>query len=505
MVNRKRIAGNTVLLYLRMALIMLVSFYASRLVLDILGETDFGLYNVIGGIVVTFAFLNSVMNSACNRYYSVELGRQDMDAFHRVFSVNLVIFIALALIILLLAETVGIWLLERKMTIPAERMTAARWVYQLSILSFLAGVFAIPYKAVITAKEKLKVYAYCSIVEALLKLGAVFLLANAPFDRLIFYAVLMLAVSVGTNGFYIVYCRHFYEECRGRLNWDKSLAKEIVTFNGWGVIGSMATIGRNQGLNILLNMFYGPVVNAARGVANVVYYNVYEFVHNYVLAFNPQIVKSYAAGEKDDMMKLVFQSSKISYYLLFIIILPLFLEIRQVLDFWLVDVPEHAVAFTAILLLAVLIEGNHSPLYYAVQATGKIKWYNILVGSSQLLILVVSYAVLKISTTQPETVFWIVVAFTVVGQILRLIIARRYVGMSIREYLRKVMLPIAIVTVLSPILPYMVVRLLPETLGRLCLTVIVSVVVVGLLVFFIGLDREERQAIKQFVRRDGRS
>lgn len=504
MVDRRRIAGNTLLLYLRMGLIMIISLYTSRVVLDVLGETDFGLYNVIGGIVVTFAFLNSVMNAACNRYYSIELGKKDYAALHKVFGVNIIIFAAIALMILLLSETVGLWILERKMNIPADRMNAARWVYQLSIFSFLASVLAIPFKSLITSKEKMKVYAYCSIVEAVLKLGAVFLLAVAPFDRLIFYAVLMLIVSVGTNAFYPIYCRHFYEECRGRIEWDGQLGREIVGFNGWGVIGSMASIGRNQGINILLNMFYGPAVNAARGVANIVYFNIYQFVQNYVFAVNPQVVKAYAAGERDDMMKLVFQTSKFAYFLLFVIVLPLMLEVGQVLDLWLVEVPAHAAAFTIYLLAAALIDSMHHPLYYAVQASGRVKWYNIIVGSSQLMLVVVSYIILKLCKVQPELIFQLTVVFSLLAQILRIIITGRCVSMNIGSYLKRVVLPVILVTAVSPALPWLVVRSMPATFGRLCLTVGVSILTVGLAVLLIGLDREERHGLIQFVKRNGR-
>ena len=504
MVNRRRIAGNTLLLYLRMGLIMLISLYASRVVLNVLGETDFGLYNVIGGIVVTFAFLNSVMNSACNRYYSMELGREDYTALHKVFSVNVIIFGAIALLILLLSETVGLWILERKMNIPADRMNAARWVYQLSIFSFLASVLAIPYKSIITAKEKMKVYAYCSVVEAVPKLGAVFLLAVSPIDKLIFYAILMLIVSVGTNAFYPIYCYRFYEECRGRAAWDRDLGREILGFNGWGVIGSMAAIGRNQGINILLNMFYGPVVNAARGVANIVYFNIYQFVQNYVLAVNPQVVKAYAAGEREDMMKLVFQTSKFAYFLLFVIVMPLMLEVDQVLDLWLVDVPAHAAAFTIYLLAAALVDSMHHPLYYAVQATGRVKWYNILVGSTQLLVPILAYVVLKTSKVQPELIFAMVVVACVIAQIIRIIITGKYVGMNIGQYLLKVLLPVLLVSAVSPVLPWLVVRSMEPTFGRLCLTVAVSILAVGLAVLLIGLDRDERKGILKFVKRDGR-
>lgn len=501
MVNQKRIAKNTLLLYIRMGVIMLINLYASRVVLASLGETDYGLYNVIGGIVVMFSFLGSVMNAACGRYYAMELGREDYRALHKVFSVNVIIFFVLSLIILVLAETAGLWFLENKMVIPADRMNAARWVYQISIVSFIASMLAIPFRSIITAKEKMKVYAYCSVVEATLKLGAVLLLARAPFDRLVFYAVLMLVVTIGTSLFYALYCSHFYEECKGRLEWDRPLAREIVSFNGWGIIGSMATIGKNQGVNILLNMFYGPVVNAARGVANQVYVNVFEFLHNYVMAFNPQIVKSYAAGERHDMMKLIFQASKFSYYLLFVIILPLLLELAQVLDIWLVDIPEHAYAFTAILLVSALADAMHDPLYYAIQATGHVKWLNILVGGAQLMIVIVGYIVLKTSTVEPEFMFWLILIFTVIAQVLRIILTKHYLAMSIKEYAAKVLLPTFLVTALAPWLPYLVVRLMPATFLRLCITVVVSIVVVAALIYTVGLNQSERDGLKQFFRK----
>ena len=398
----------------------------------------------------------------------------------------------------------GLWILERKMSIPADRMNAARWVYQLSIFSFLAGVLAIPFKSIITAKEKMKVYAYCSIVEAVLKLGAVFLLVVSPIDKLVFYAVLMLVVSVGTNLFYVIYCRRCYEECNGAIQWDKPLAREIVFFNGWGVIGSMATIGKNQGINILLNMFYGPVVNAARGVAYIVYINVYQFVQNYVLAFNPQIVKSYAAGEKDDMMKLVFQSSKIAYFLLFVIVLPLVLEINQVLDLWLVDVPAHAATFAVIMLASALVDSMHDPLFYSLQASGKVKWYNILVGSSQLLVVILAYVILKTCKVQPELIFELIFIFTVVAQIIRIILTKRYVGMKIGDYLLKVIMPVVLVTILSPALPWLVVRSMPPTFARLCLTVLVSVVTVAVAVFAVGLNSSERRSLLKVFKIHGR-
>lgn len=500
-VDNRRIAKNTLLLYMRMGLIMIISLWASRVVLSTLGETDFGLYNVIGGIVVAFSFLNGVMNSACNRYYATQLGRQDYEALHQVFKVNVTIFLILAAAILLLSESVGLWIMERKMNIPADRLTACRWVYQLSILSFLCSVVAIPYRAIITAKEKMKVYAYCSVVEAALKLGIVFLLSISPIDRLVFYALMMLLVSLFTNGFYILYCHRCYPECRYDWHCDKALAREIVSFNGWGVLGSMATIGKNQGVNILLNMFFGPAVNAARGLANQVYVNVYQFVQNYVLAFNPQIVKSYAAGERGAMMRLVFQASRFSYFLLYAIVLPLLLEMDCVLGLWLKEVPALTASFASIMLAVSLVDSFHDPLFYAVQATGKVKWYNILVGGSQLLIVFVAYFLLKFMHIQAQTVFWLIFVFAIITQGIRIGMAVRYASMDLRSYLRGVLLPIAGVSAVSAVQPFVFVQMVPAGVGRLLVTVAISLACTGLAVWSIGLEKSERSAIRNLWRK----
>ena len=500
-VDNRRIAKNTLLLYMRMGLIMIISLWASRVVLSTLGETDFGLYNVIGGIVVAFSFLNGVMNSSCNRYYATQLGRQDYEALHQVFKVNVTIFLILAAAILLLSESVGLWIMERKMNIPAQRLTACRWVYQLSILSFLCSVVAIPYRAIITAKEKMKVYAYCSVVEAALKLGIVFLLSISPIDRLVFYALMMLLVSLATNGFYILYCHRCYPECRYDWHCDKALAREIVSFNGWGVLGSMATIGKNQGVNILLNMFFGPAVNAARGLANQVYVNVYQFVQNYVLAFNPQIVKSYAAGERGAMMRLVFQASRFSYFLLYAIVLPLLLEMDCVLGLWLKEVPALTANFASIMLAVSLVDSFHDPLFYAVQATGKVKWYNILVGGSQLLIVFVAYFLLKFMHIQAQTVFWLIFVFAIITQGIRIGMAVRYASMDLRAYLRGVLLPIVGVSAVSAVLPFVFVQMVPAGVGRLLVTVAISLACTGLAVWSIGLEKSERSAIRNLWRK----
>lgn len=491
-VDQKRIAKNTLLLYLRMGVIMLIGFYTSRVVLATLGEVDFGLYNVIGGIVVAFAFLNGVMSAACNRYFAIEIGREDYDALKKVFSLNVTIFLVLGGVILLLSETVGLWFLNAKMVIPPDRHLAANWVYQFSILAFLINMMSTPYRAMIIAKEKMKVFAYSSIVEAVLRLLIVFLLPICPFDQLVFYAILMFIISLAISGFYMIYCTRYYPECRYSYYWNKPLFKEIVGYTGWQVIGGMAGIGRSQGLNIILNMFFGPIVNAARGVAYQVYINIYQFVNNFAMAYNPQIFKSYATNEHNAMQNLVFRSSKFSYYLLFLFVLPVFIEAPAILDIWLKDVPAHAVLFCRLMLIIGLIDCIGIPLTTAVSATGKLKWYEITVGGSQLLAVVLAYILFKLGTFPPETAFFLSIASSIISLILRMVFVKHLLQMSISEYLKTVMLPIILVTITASIVPFLVFIYTASSLFWTCISICLSLLCTTFAILSIGLTKSER-------------
>lgn len=499
-VDQKRIAKNTLLLYLRMGVIMLIGFYTSRVVLATLGEVDFGLYNVIGGIVVAFAFLNGVMSAACNRYFAIEIGREDYDALKKVFSLNVTIFLVLGGIILLLSETVGLWFLNAKMVIPPDRHDAANWVYQFSVLAFLVNMMSTPYRAIIVAKEKMKVFAYSSIVEAVLRLLIVFLLPICPYDQLIFYGILMFSISLAVSGFYFVYCTRFYPECRYTYYWDKPLFKEIVGYTGWQVIGGMAGIGRSQGLNIILNMFFGPVVNAARGVAYQVYVNIYQFVNNFAMAYNPQIFKSYATNEHQAMQNLVFRSSKFSYYLLFLFVLPVFIEAPAILDIWLKDVPTHAVLFCRLMLIIGLIDCIGIPLGTAVSATGKIMWYQITIGGVQLLAVVAAYVMFKFGTFPPETVFFLSIASSVISLFLRVFFIFKQLQMSVIKYLKNVLLPIIFVTILSGIVPCLIALYAPSSLLWSCVSILSGFGFVILLVYTLGITPNERIHLKNLIR-----
>ena len=479
-VDHRRIAKNTLLLYARMGLIMIISLWSSRVVLRSLGVVDFGLYNVIAGIVVAFSFMSGALNASCNRYYAVELGRRDPAALNAVYKANLLLFLLLSLLVLLLCESLGIFLLYKKMNIPADRMGVALPVFQFSIVTFISSLIAIPFKSLITAKEKMKVYAYCSIIEAALKLGICYLLDKSPMDKLLFYALLLMLISIVTNLFYILYCKHFYPECSlrgGKV--EKGLVREILAFNGWGFIGSAATVAKSQGVNILLNMFYGPAVNAARGVANQIYVNVYQFAQNYTLAFSPQIVKSWSAGEKQNSLELIYRSSRLCFLLLFMIVLPLLGELPLVLDLWLVEVPEHSLAFARLMLLTSLVDSLHSPLYYGIQASGKVKWLNILVGGSQLGVVLLSYIILKCFKIAPELVFIFILGGAILSQILRITLSIKQIDLNLKSYLLKVILPLLLVSAVAAGAEVLILRYLPQGILRLALSILSSLILVG--------------------------
>ena len=479
-VDHRRIAKNTLLLYARMGLIMIISLWSSRVVLRSLGVVDFGLYNVIAGIVVAFSFMSGALNASCNRYYAVELGRRDPAALNAVYKANLLLFLLLSLLVLLLCESLGIFLLYKKMNIPADRMGVALPVFQFSIVTFISSLIAIPFKSLVTAKEKMKVYAYCSIIEAALKLGICYLLDKSPMDKLLFYALLLMLISIVTNLFYILYCKHFYPECSlrgGKV--EKGLVREILAFNGWGFIGSAATVAKSQGVNILLNMFYGPAVNAARGVANQIYVNVYQFAQNYTLAFSPQIVKSWSAGEKQNSLELIYRSSRLCFLLLFMIVLPLLGELPLVLDLWLVEVPEHSLAFARLMLLTSLVDSLHSPLYYGIQASGKVKWLNILVGGSQLGVVLLSYIILKCFKIAPELVFIFILGGAILSQILRITLSIKQIDLNLKSYLLKVILPLIIVSLIATLAEGLILRYLPQGILRLALSILSSLILVG--------------------------
>jgi O-antigen/teichoic acid export membrane protein len=489
--NNKRIAKNTLLLYVRMLFGMLVSLYTSRVILQTLGVEDYGVYNVVGGVISMFTFLNSAMSSATSRYITFEIGKGNMEQLKKVFSTSLQIHAIIALLIVFLGETVGLWFLLNELVIPDGRMDAAMWVYQCSIVTAVVTIMSVPYNADIIAHEKMSAFAYISVLEILLKLAIVYLLVALPFDKLKVYAVLVLMVGLLIRYIYTRYCHKHFEESHYIHRIDKPLLKEMSSFAGWSFWGNLAGILYTQGLNMMLNIFFGPVVNAARGIATQIQSVVTQFVTNFQMALNPQITKTYASGELDKMHSLMFRSARFSFMLLFFLSLPILIETDYILTLWLGVVPENTAIFARIIIAISLIYTIANPCVIANQATGKIKVYQAVVGGLLLLILPISYIVLKMGAPA-YSVFIVHFCVESVAQFARMYMLRNMIDLPLLSYVKNIYLPIMGVVLLSVVLPMLVYNNMQEGIIRLLAVGMTCVVSVAMTSLFIGMTRNER-------------
>ena len=455
--NTKRIAKNTLMLYVRMLFSMLVSLYTSRVILNALGVEDYGIYNVVGGFVAMFSLISSSLSSASSRFLTFELGKGDMAQLKRVFSTSLLIHIVLAFIVLVLLETIGVWFLNTRMTIPAERLYAANWVFQASIVSFILGLVSVSYNASIVSHEHMGVFASIGIVDVLLRLGIVLFIAYSflNFDKLIVYSLLLVFVGVCLQCVYFGYCKKHFEECRFRLNFDKRTWKEMSSFAGWNFIGCTAQLLKDQGVNLLLNLFVGPVLNAARGIATAVNAAVLSFVGNFMTALNPQITKSYAAGEYAYMMSLIERGARFSFYILFLLALPILFETEFVLTLWLKQYPAHTVNFVRLVLLLAMCDVLSNTLITLQAATGKIRNYQMAVGGMLMLNFPFSYFCLKRGCS-PESILVVALLLSVLCLLLRLLFLKQMISFSMCRYLRHVCLNVVVVSLLATIIPIVI-------------------------------------------------
>lgn len=492
--NNKRIAKNTLLLYVRMFFMMAVSLYTSRVVLNALGVEDFGIYNVVGGVVAMFSMLSGSLSAAISRFITYELGKGNQEKLTSIFSSAVTIQLGLGLVILLVAEAVGVWFLNVKMNIPEERIVAANWVFQLSILTFIINLVSIPYNAAIIAHEKMSAFAYISIVEAVGKLIIAYLVIVSPIDTLIFYASLMCALAIIVRFIYGSYCKCHFLECTYHFIWDKNLLKQMFGFAGWNFIGASSAVLRDQGGNIVINLFCGPTVNAARGIASQVNNAINGFVINFMTALNPQITKSYASGDRDYMMRLIYQGARLSFYMLLLLSLPVLINTHYILVLWLKIVPEHAVNFVQLILIFAMCESISQPLITAMLATGKIRNYQLIVGGLQILNLPVSYVLLRLGCF-PETVMIVAIVLSLACLLARLILLRKMIGLSARKYIKKVCLNILIVTVISAILPALVSWYADETFLNFLLICLLALTCTLFSVFFVGCNKDERSFV----------
>lgn len=500
--NNKRVAKNTLFLYFRMILIMLVTLYTSRVVLAQLGIKDYGIYNVVGGVVTMFAFLNNCMTTSTQRFLTFELGKGNTQRLKDVFAASLNIHIAIAFTIVVLAESIGLWFVNYKLVIPADRLVAANWVFQFAILSFCVNIIQVPYNAVIIAHEKMNVYAYISIVEVMLKLGIVYLLSVSPFDKLIAYAVLIFAVQLLIRAIYQIYCRKNYEESKFRIFWDKSLYQQMSGFAGWNLFGSLAWMLRDQGLNIVLNLFFGPVINAARGVATQVSGAVMNFISNFQVALNPQITKNYANGNIQEMEKLTYLGIKFSYIILFFLAFPLSLNINYVLHLWLVEVPDYTALFIILIMIDSMV-GNlfGVPFMTSLSATGKIRNYQIVVSFIILLIVPVGYIALRLGCDAPS-VFYITIIFSGISGFARFLFCRKQIGYSLREMTKGVLLPVLSITVVALPLPIFakLEYFQTDTLMNFLLLCLISIVMTFVSAWFVGLNTTEKDKLLSIIK-----
>jgi len=497
--DNKRIAKNTLLLYGRMLYSLFISLFTARVILNALGFEDYGLYNVIGSVVSMFVFLRSAMGNSVNRFITFALGKGDEENLNKIFSMSLMIHTGLAVVIVLLSETIGLWFLNTHMEIPVGREMAANWVFQFSILSCALSVICVPYDAEIIAHERMGIFAIIQVLNATLNLGIVYAVKYFPHDKLIFYAFLLLMIQVMNRIIYGIYCgRHFKET---KFHWvkDNSLLKEIFGFAGWSLIGNMAYIGYTQGLNIVLNMFFGPVVNAARGIAFQVQGAIKGFVTNFQMAVNPQITKSYAQEDFHRLHTLIYSSSKLSFYLLYCMALPIAIESKTILHMWLGEVPDYTVIFTILTLSIMLIDPLANPLGVANNATGKIRTFQLVEGGSLLLILPVAYIVLKFGG-DPISAFIVQLVVLYIVQIFRIFLVCHKIKMSKWEYVKNVLLRVASVAILSAVVPLLLFLLLSDNIINAATILITSVLSVVAVSYLIGINSAERMMINEKVK-----
>ena len=491
--NNKRIAKNTLLLYIRMGVMMAINLYTSRVILNALGVVDYGLFNVVGGLVIMFSVLSKSLTNSISRYLTFELGKGETIRLKEMFSSALVIQFILCAIILVFAETIGLWFLNAKMTIPIERASAVQWVYQMAILSFLIGLISVPFNAIIVAHERMSAFAYISVIDAFLKLIIAFLIYMSPMDKLVFYAFLILLETIFQNFIYWVYCKRNFIECSFRLKFNKGLVKEMANFAGWNFFGTLSSSLRLQGVDVVINIFFGPTVNAAKGIATSVNSAVNGFVTNMMMAVNPQIIKSYSSGDREYMMNLINQSARYSFYLLFILALPVILNTDYILHLWLGFTPSYSVRFIQFVLLLTMLEALSNPLETGMMATGNIRNYQIIIGFLQILNLPLCYLMFKISFG-PEMVYVIACLITFVCLFIRWIMLKPY-GFSVRAYIKSVLSNIFFVGLVALPIPFIFRLYFSQNFIGLLANVFVCVCVTCLSIVYVGCSIDERKFI----------
>lgn len=492
--RNKRIAKNTLVLYVRTLFVMLISLYTSRVILQALGVDDYGIYQVVGGFVAMFSIISSSLSTAISRFITFEIGSGNKERLKKIFATSTTIQIIITVIILALTEIIGTWFMETEMQIPAERLNAARWVLHCSVLTFCISLMSVPYNACIIAHEHMSAFAYIGIFEAVMKLGICYLIMISPIDRLIFYALLMMALAIITRIIYVTYSHRKFEESHTKPGFEKSIFKEMIGFSGWSFFNNTAFILNNQGVNMLMNVFSGVTVNAARGIAVQVETAVLQFVNNFTTAINPQITKSYAAGDLTAMHKLVCRGAKFSYFSMLLLALPIIIEAEQILSIWLVDVPQYTVIFVQLSLIMGMCDCIGNTGYTACIATGKIKWYSITITSVAFLEFPLAWIVFSMGAL-PQYAYYTYIAVKVTTLFVRMILMEKMVGLKATMYIKNVFIPIALTTVTAIALPVLLSQMILPSIIRICITVVASSISVIICALYLGMTINERKII----------
>lgn len=499
--QNKRIAKNTLLLYTRQIFVLFVSLYTFRLIITTLGTIDYGIYNVIAGVVSMFSFLSGTMSTATQRFFSIALGEKNEKKLYSTFTVNLVVYVLIAIVAFVLLETIGDWFVSEHLSVPNNRIQATQWIYHFSVLTFIATIATTPFIGIIIAHEDMHIYAILSIIEVLTRLILVLLISTIPGDKLKLYSLFTFFVTVSQFLLYVIYCTLKYKECQFKhLFWDFKLLKEIIGFTTWTLFGQLAMIIRIQATTILLNQIFNPLIVAARAISINVTNRIYVFSKNFNIGLYPSIIKSYATGNFNEMYNLVFSGSKIAFFLMWIFSLPLLLEMKFILTIWLKTPPPAAILFTRLALIEVLINSISLPIATAAIAPGKMKRFELTLGSINISIFIVSFIILT-QGAPPYSVFLVAIIANLIMFIVRLLIVRKLISLPISPFLQKVILPILGVILVSFSLSFLFSfwgeRAFTEKMLFNIASIIISILITSISIYFIGFDKEMRRKTTQ--------
>lgn len=498
--NNQRIARNTIFLYVRMFVVLLVSLYTTRILLRVLGVEDYGIYNVVCGFVSMFGFLNTSMANAIQRFYNYEMGRNGEQEVVKVYNTALLIQTIVTVIVLLAIEIFGVWYLNNKMVIPETRLGVANLIFQFAVFSLCIMIMQVPYSAAILSYERMDYYAIVNIVDVIIKLISVIMLIYIEHDKLGFYGFMILTISVINFLLYYVYCKRYIKKIKFNYRAiDKKLFWSMLSFSGWNTLGSFAYMLKGQGVNILLNAFFGAVINAANGIASQISYAIQSFSISIVIAFKPQLTQAYACGNYHRTTNIMFSMSKISYLLLYTLSVPIILEIKYILHLWLgSNIPEYTISFSILVIVTMLAASFNTPIVQVVLAIGKLKKYQITTGIIICLILPLSWLALKFGLS-PMSVYWITLLMIIINQIMCMRVLYGIFAFNIKEYIRKVIVPCLVFSLVLPCFPYLILCYMDSSIIRLGVICMSTLLIAGTLSYFVLLEEKERNILKNLV------